>query len=1792
MNRIITFVLSLLFIFSKVSAQDKLDYDNDSRWFWGINVGATWQTTDVKNLTKAGLGLTLGKSFNQDYGKGISFDLRGRYLYGNWYGQDVDTTGFQRTNAALSSGATNYKDGLGYSVLNFRTEVHELSLELVLHANKLRNRTGWDPYIFGGVGFTWSQTKGNQLNTTDSTGNSMYAYDQLSDYSLSSLKTIQDKSYETVLDGSKPGVYSINFMPSIGFGLAYQVGPRFSIGVEHKTTFTRLDNFDGYVDPTSKRANDLYHYTSAFLRFQVRDHRPERPVKDPDSNLGNVPNYNEPVTTTPAAPQLPVVHFTNPAVSGTTVSQPNYTIRADVKNVDGKNNILFRHQNLNVVNFSYNPTTDKLEANVVLQPGQNVFEIVGSNATGSDDESTLIIYQREAQALPPVVTITNPSASPQTVTNPAYNFTATVLNVQQANQVTVTVNGQAFPNFSFNASNSGVAASLNLVVGTNIVTVTGTNAVGTDSESATIIYRPGVTEQLPVVYFVDPHVNPYTTTSPTFTINADVLNVAGRQNITFKQNGNLNQNFTYNAGTDDFQSAVVLNPGQNVFEIIGTNTAGTAQATTIIIYEKPAPRPPVVTITNPSVNPYTTENNLFVLGATVLNVTTASQIQVTLNGQNVPNFSYVNSNNSVIANLTLGQGANVVTVTGTNNDGTDMKQTTIIYRPSQVQQPPVVTFTAPSTDPYTTQTAAYNVTATVLNVSAASGINVNINGVNFTAFSFTAGTQSVSFPITLIEGANLITITGTNTAGTDSENQTIILRKPQQVAPPIVTFTDPITNPLTVFNQTYNLQVRVQHVGGAQNIQLKINGSPSTNFSYSTSSEMMAFNTSLNIGANIFEIIATNTAGQDAATTTIIFKVPDPVLPPTVTITTPTANPHTVSIPTTPITANVLNVDGAQNIQVLLNGTPFTGFSYNTSTKQLSFTMSLIEGANMLQITGTNPVGQASDSRTIIYKKEVVVLPPFVTFLNPLNPGSVVNTQNFAMRARVTNVDLANQVIVLQDGQSINPALYSFDATTKEILFNTSLNSGNNVFTVTGTNSAGTHSATTNVTYTIPVVICDNPIVSITSPNAAGMAVSAQNTVLNAQLTHITQASQVQVLLNGVVQPAGTFNTSNNVYTLAITLTEGQNTIEVIATNACGTKKANRTILYKPVTTPCVPPVLQSIAPAADNSTVETSSVNIQASVINVSNASEIQLKVNGVDKPFTFDNVMHLVNAQVTLNEGENTIQVQVSNGCGSARILWTVTRRVCVAPVIHVISSSVEDNATTYGESFALQGNVEGITANTQLAVTQNNTAINFVFNPQTFVFTLDRPLTMGANAFVLTATNACGTVVKKLNVTRQRDPKAVPPVITITNPSVTPFNTTEGAMNVQVSTQYVTASSQVSVTINGTPTNFDFNPNTGTLSFNRSWVDGANVIVATTVTAYGTASDTKTVFYRKPVVVQPPNIVLTNPKICPAVLTAGTNLITGYVTNITTQNQVTVSVNGQVQSNYNAVLNNGNLSFQLTLNLVAGSNVTLSITASNGGGSDAESCTLTVPVAQQSNNLETGQNTGTLLLKPRISITNPAVTPFTAKQNTMVIQVSTQQVTQASEVTVTVNGAAVPFNFNTADKTLSFTQQLINGPNVIVATATNSKGTTTDTKTILYTAPSTALQAPKIILTNPAAYPVTLTPGKHTIKGYATNVTDANQLKIMLNGAIVSVFNPVVTNGNLMFEFQVELARGSGTETVILVTAFNAAGNDRLSCTLTEGIPTISRGGTGTFKPTDITPAPPVPVKRPTTAPIRKN
>ena len=351
-------VLLATFMLTFVKGQNlnHLNYDLSSKWFFGINGGATWSTTDVDDKLDLGWGLTLGRSFNYNYGKVLSFDLRGRYLRGFWYGQDLDTTSLDSYQGGALSGY--YADTLGYTVNNFQADLHRLSFELVIHLNWLREKTKFDPYIFGGAGITWNQTYGDLYDQTFL--NEEYAYQPDGSIGFGSLSSGMDGIYDSALDGSKQGEdnYTVSFMPSLGFGLGYQLSNNVSIGLEHKTTFTLKDDFDGYnkfndgtslgIEQADKRANDLYHYTSAYLRLRL-------PGK------GNVSSPSRGNTSTSNGCKSPKIYLASGLYSTLDVRDSVFTAKAKIKYMFTGGDVFLVNQNGDTLNHAFNSSTTNFE---------------------------------------------------------------------------------------------------------------------------------------------------------------------------------------------------------------------------------------------------------------------------------------------------------------------------------------------------------------------------------------------------------------------------------------------------------------------------------------------------------------------------------------------------------------------------------------------------------------------------------------------------------------------------------------------------------------------------------------------------------------------------------------------------------------------------------------------------------------------------------------------------------------------------------------------------------------------------------------------------------------------------------------------------------------------------------------------------------------------------------------------------------------------------------------------------------------------------------------------------------------------------------------------------------------------------------------------------------------------------------------------------------------------------------------------------------------------------------------
>ena len=651
MKRIYT--LAIILLISSPLFSQKLDYDNDSKWFWGLNAGAAWNTTDVKNKTKVGWGFTLGRAFNYNYGKRISFDLRMRYLNGTWAGQDYDTTSLTNYNSSISPSEnvmSDYDSLLGYTVNNFQTRAHELGLEFVIHVNSLRENTGWDPYIFGGANIVFNKTKGN-LYFEDTLFGGQYLYDYSPDgISKSEWSDISDDNFETTLDGSFKD--NVNFMPSLGIGLAYQFAPRFSMGIEHKTTFAMNDLFDGYIDPTKKMGyfeNDIYHYTSAFMRFQLRTRRATGAVTTPTTIPDNNPGTGGIIGSAPCLnPKVKFVHPTN----NITVYTSQYTIKAKVKEIAGRDNIVYMFNGSGSTNFLYNGNNENFQSNLILVPGDNIIQIKAGNACGTDVESITINY---VDCTAPTIRFINPSRNGITVKQKGFILNA---NITNSSDVTFFINGIASSNFTYNQSTGSLINSVTLIDGANTFRIVARNDCGTVEETIVVNYADCVQP------FISINSGSQIVDNAAFTFEAIITSVNSMNDIGLRLNG-MNRTFSFNTTSHLLKATVQLKSGTNTFELFASNSCGTDTETITVEYI-PCSLPTIL-IVAPTVATTNAASVLF--KAQVTNVSGFNQLTLIVNGNTIAGGTYNSSTNLFEKTVILQNGPNTIELIAENDCG-------------------------------------------------------------------------------------------------------------------------------------------------------------------------------------------------------------------------------------------------------------------------------------------------------------------------------------------------------------------------------------------------------------------------------------------------------------------------------------------------------------------------------------------------------------------------------------------------------------------------------------------------------------------------------------------------------------------------------------------------------------------------------------------------------------------------------------------------------------------------------------------------------------------------------------------------------------------------------------------------------------------------------------------------------------------------------------------------------------------------------------------------------------------
>jgi hypothetical protein len=1759
-------VLVLCFSFFQLQAQ-KVDYDNTSKWFMGFNIGGTWNTTDVKNQTSTGWGLVLGKSFNYNYGSVISFDLRARYLRGMWYGQDNDTTSLLNYTGTALNDYTNVdgNTGPGFTVNNFQADVHRVALELALHLNSIRERSGWDPYIFGGVGLTFNQTFGDLLDQNGSQG--IYDYSSmLANGSLApQLSSNLDKIYDSPLDGST-NAYKAYFMPSLGFGLGYQIGKRVSLGLEHKTTFTRGDDFDGFVSTTPRLKNDLYHYTSLYLnfRFRTRGNGNTTTPTDGTNSTGNINNFN---TNCPAPvisfnsqnnlvvnfPQFKLdasvtelqnaqnvtvynnlnqivpsnyntvtkrvtadlvlvegvntitikaqnncgtdtktftvtynpcvaakVTFTNP-VQVTTVKNANFTVNAIINNVANVANIRFYENNIQVNAFSFDPISGLFTSNVLLIPGLNTFRIEATNLCGTVTSSASVSFDN---CVTPTVQLITPSATGTTTSNANITIQAFLKNVLSNQNATLTQNGVQVTNFTI--TNGQLIFPTTLVNGINTFTITVTSSCGNATETFNINYQNCAA---PVVTVTNP-VNNTTLNTAALVFKSRIDNIAGKQNASLKLNGIDITNFTYNATTKLVQASLQLQPGMNVITLGAINNCGSDIETIYVNYDNCIAPNVLIANTNTTVT-----NAAFVLNATLQNMADAQGISLTQNGNPV-NFNYFNS--QLTSALTLVPGNNTFVLTATKACGTSSKTLVINYNNCVA---PSVFILNPTASGSVVNASTLAFKASVTNISNAQQIVLKQNN-QVIPFNYNNGLIEAN--ATLSNGVNNFQITVTNACGTDTKSTSISF---VNCTPPSIAIVSPVMNNTTINYSQFQFKATISGSTNAQAVGLKVNGQDVT---FNLASSVLTANLNLVPGVNSIIVSASNSCGTVIETSTINY---DNCIQPSIQFNGITNTTQTVTNPNFNVSATIVGIQLASNISFTQNG---QSKSFNFSNSNFTANLQLVEGLNTITLTSTNSCGVAIKTLNITLN---TCVPPSVSFVNPSASGSTVATAAYNFKATVQNIANVQGISLKQNGATIS----NFSFVNGQIAANVTLQAGLNTFTVVATNACGVATETTSITLNN----CVPPTVAFINPSASGSTVATAAYNFKATVQNIANAQGISLKQNGAT--ISNFSFVNGQISANVTLQAGLNTFTVVATNACGVATETTSITLNN----CVPPTVAFVNPSASGSTVATAAYNFKATVQNITSAQGISLKQNGATiSNFSFVNGQ--ISANVTLQAGLNTFTVVATNACGVATETTSITFDNCVPPTVNFTNPSTS-GVTVSRPSFNLEAVVQNMPSTNGISFSQNGTTLsNFTVNNNQ----LSSAVTLqdGLNTFVIVATNTCGTATQTITVNYS---SCVTPVVAITNPSNGAAAVSTAGYNFTATIQNITSAQGISLKLNGTTiSNFTFA--NGNVQANVTLTPGLNTFVLTATNACGTVMDTKTITFNNCV---PPTASITSPSANGTTVSSAGYNFTATVQNITSAQGISLKLNGTTISNF--TFNNGTV--QASVNLQAGLN-TFILTATNACGTVTDTKTITF------NNC----------VPPTASITSLSANGTTVSSAGYNFTATVQNITSAQGISLKLNGTTIS-NFTFNNGTVQANVNLVPGLNTFVLIVTNACGTATETQSVTFN----NCVAPTAVINSPSANGTTVNASAYNFTASVQNITSAQGISLKLNGNTISNFT--FANGNI--QANVTLQEGLNTFVLIATNACGTVTETRTAiyaCQLPTIVfnPTISRGSTLTY------------------------
>lgn len=1733
-------LLLILCCFSSIAFAQQQTIDlPEARFKLGLNLGGSWQNSDVRAKAGSGVGITLEYAVLQNSRSPIGVSLRGRYLYTQTYGQDLkaSTSGFLYNNAVngVNNPASNYlTSGVVYH--NFKTSSNNLDLELMLTANRLR-RHGLILYVFGGIGAMGYNSYVDKLDISGgmydyaSIGNSIFSVKE-------DLRLKQDGDYETRADNLRRPHWV--FAPSLGAAFGIRFSPVFSLIFEHKITFPKTDLLDGQrwtANNNPTVGNDIHHYANLGMRFGIGGGGGRGRIRGENNN-------NTHITNPP-----PVISIVEPTSYPATAPNCRAELIFRVSNITSKENVEIRF-NGNVLpssEYTMDVVTKQFSLTKKIN-GESLFQIRAYNGYGEDNET--VQFGCSPTLYPPVITLVEPGTP--VITNCQANFKVSVTNIKSKDQIEIRQNGAVVNSslYSFDASSGYVSLYSVTLTGKAVFTIKATNTVGTSSLQITFNCSNTPIVQAPGVEIISPSGNPYISTTCSEPITAQLYNIKATDRIqVLIDNVALRPTqYTYNANTGILTFRIVIRDRSNIV-INVSNATGRATTQTQILC-RPAPpvvSPPTINITLPVVTPFisATCNERIVAYAT--NIADKSGIQIFVNDAllSPSQFTYNNATGEIALTLKLEADA-AIRFVATNSAGQASDNAVLRCQPSVPNTPkPTVTVTTPYTDPYTSVKCSEVIIAETRHVSRKQDISVYVNGVLISPseFSFDPAAQRIQLTRTIAQRSTIQFIV--SNAGGSAVDQVEIICQPPVINNPTVSITQPGYNVSVNPNCTEHIVAITSNVNSKNQISINLNGRTlnAQDFIFDVASQKIEFNMLVVNPTNIKITVSNGTVSVSDQKTMTCSPTPV-VLPPTVSITSPGSETFTSVTCRERITAQVNNVSSKSEIEIWVGTRKLTNteFTLSADNRSVSFDATLNTG-NDVRIRVTNTAGTAED-RVVI----TCVYPPVVTITTPVGESYTSTDCRELIVAGITNIVSKSQTAVYVNGQRLDASLYEYNSVSHTLSMN-HIFSGTSTVKIEATNEAGSSNDVIVMNCKPVEPVKPLPVISLLNPvsGTASQQVCTGNCLfeIKAKIENVNDATMCIVTVNGqVVSPNQySFITSTGLFGMNRKPATGKNEVIIIeARNANGTAKQEINLSCSNLASPAS---INITTPAAPELSSQTCEQKVVAKVNNIT-SENIRVYANGIQLSagqYNWNAAAKEINITINVSN-TSVVKIEGTNECGKASD--EVTFR-CLPPSPTVVITAPGTTPYTSVEcQESVRATVTNVTGKEQIVVRINGQTMSddvYSYNPSTDVLDLITKVESNTTVEII-ATNESGSTSDK--VVMNCKPRPGIPTVTITSPSTTPYTSVNCQETVHATVLNVTGKEQITVKANGQTIpdeQYNYNASTHTVELTVR-VEANTTIEITATNESGTATD-NVVMNCKPKV-NPPTVTIINPS-NPYTSPTCSETITAIETNITGVEQVVVKINGQVLGLDLYTYNPSTHRIVLATTIEGTTTVEFIVTNEAGSATDKV----------------------VIYCKPRpgvpaVTITNPASTPYASVNCQENVKATVLNVSGKSQIEVKANGQTIAdeqYNYNASTHTVELTVR-VETNTAIEIIATNESGSASD-KVVMNCKPS--VNVPTVTITTPSSTPYTSVNCQETVRATVMHVNGKEQITVKANGQAIGDEQYNYNTSTHIVELTVRVATNTSIEIIATNEAGTASDKVVMNCKPDIEIPTFPENNT---------------------------